>query len=329
MASDSSTPVAVLESRPAGADALVAESTTALASEPRGSQQRLARLDEQFARPMLVCSLLSLLFFAGMLHLFERREYTGIFWTCLAGQLVVYPAFWFEWIFKRLVGSSRANWHLLHCALPPLRMAARDQATGRRIWLPGWLWIPIGRRSQERVEQALAWPMLALSSLVLPLMAFEYVYSERIAADPRLDSLVALATAAIWFCFTVEFILGISITDDRLRYLRLHLIDLAIILLPLLAFLRAARLGRLLRLQQVARTAQVWRMRSLLGRSWRALLLISTVKRVVHGTGQRRLRALDRQIADLEQQLQLLRAEHAALLEQCGDQLNRRDDPSA
>ena len=84
-------------------------------------------------------------------------------------------------------------------------------------------------------------------------------------------------------------------------------------LLPLVAFLQALRLGRLLRLQQLTRTARLYRLRGVLLRAWRALLLIDAISRLINGPAEKRLVKLRATLIQKEQELADLRAEIAKL----------------
>ncbi|MBC8113183.1 MAG: potassium channel protein, partial [Candidatus Saccharimonas sp.] len=215
------------------------------------------------------------------------------------------------WSGRRGSRQGRARW--LYCLLPPLRLGACDHATGKNIWLPGLGWQPVGRELEQRLERVSSVPMILMALMVLPLIGVEYFWAERLEADPLLSGLLNGAGGLIWFAFAGEFILRLSIAHSKWGYVKSHFIDLAIVLLPLVTFLQALRLGRLLRLQQLTRTARLYRLRGVALRAWRALLLIDAVSRLINGPAEKRLVKLRATLVQKEHELTDLRAEIAKL----------------
>lgn len=269
--------------------------------------------DRRIATEMFWLSIFSLLFLAGLLHLHDKPEYQPVLIVCALGFLGIYPACWVDSIWGGRHGSRQGRARWLYCLLPPLRLGACDHATGKNIWLPGLGWQPVGRDLEQRLERVSSVPMVLMALMVLPLIGVEYLWKERIEADPLLSGLLNGAGGLIWFAFAGEFILRFSIAHSKWSYVRSHFIDLAIVLLPLFAFLQALRLGRLLRLQQLTRTARLYRLRGVALRAWRALLLIDAVSRLINGPAEKRLVKLRATLIQKEQELADLRAEIAKL----------------
>jgi hypothetical protein len=285
--------------------------TTSLAETRR--LKRIAHLDRRYAVPMFLVTLTSLVALAGIIHLHGNDEYDLVFWVCASAALMVYPAHWFEVFTYWQRGSVRWHQRLLYCVLPPLRLGARDQATGQMVWLPGLGWQQVNRALVHRVTKALNWPMIGLALVVLPLIAIEYLCADTLNQRPDLARWVEGATAFIWLAFTAEFVVQWSVADRRWQYCRDHFVDLAIILLPVLAFARAAQLGRLMRVPQLARTAQVYRLRGVSLRAWRALVVTRGVKRILEGGTEKQLVKLRQRIQLKEAELGELRAEEREL----------------
>jgi hypothetical protein len=99
-----------------------------------------------------------------------------------------------------------------------------------------------------------SWQRRTSSPLLVLSLAFVVVLLLPIAV--RLPGWAqALCTAldvAIWAAFVVDYIALLYLAPSRGRYLRTHLLDLAIIVVPFLRPLRAARLLRLIRLLLLA-----------------------------------------------------------------------------
>ena len=234
---------------------------------------------------------------------------------CLLIAVGLLPVYWAEWLAHRLSPGRGSRRHIFAAMLPPLRIGARDHIDGRTLWLPGSGWITATDDLEAQLERKLGVPMIVVALLVLPVIAIEFLWAERIAVDARIAVATQLAGAAIWLAFAVEFLVLISIVKDRWLFVRRHWLDLLIICLPLLAFLRVlrlGRLGRLLRLNQltkVSRSARAFRLKGLALRVWRALLVLEIVDRTLNRDDQKRLAKLQAKLADAEREVQSLQAE--------------------
>jgi len=257
------------------------------------------------------------LFWLGMvalaLHFHERSDDAQVFWPVVIGLALLTPLFWIEAISESLRRTANRRQLIWAALLPALRLGVRDPVTNTRIWLPYMGWRTVTPRLEREVDQTLSGPMLVISLLVLPVIVAEYCFAEHLEADLRLARSTQAATALIWWAFTIEFVLMVSITEKRIAYCKKHWLDLAIILLPLLSFLRALRLGRLLRLQSLGKTARMYKLRGVAMRTYRALLLVEAVRRLVHGSPERRLARLRQSLIDHEAHALQLRAEIAEL----------------
>lgn len=101
----------------------------------------------------------------------------------------------------------------------------------------------------RRLEQALQWPMMLLTivfmvAVVLPLQK---------DLSTRLIDWARSAEIGIWACFVAEYVLLLSVARNRTYYLRTHLMEAAMVLLPAFRILRVGRLLRLTRLLNVLR----------------------------------------------------------------------------
>lgn len=263
---------------------------------------------------MFYLSLSWLLAVGGVLHIFEDDVATPlIFWACLAIAVILWPVFLYD-VVQRTASGARNRAATLCCAfLPALRLGLRDPQTASHLWLPRLDWQPVDTALYERVEKGLRGPMLIVSLTVLPLITAEYLAADYLSARPALKQSTVVATAIIWWAFTFEFILMVSITDKKLKYVKEHWLDLVIILLPIVAFLRALRITRLARLQQLTKTSRVFRFRGVAMKTYRALLLVDVIARLLQGSPEKRLTKLRQRLSDHEQELAALRREIAAL----------------
>lgn len=278
---------------------------------------------------MFWLAMFSLLCLAGLLHLHDKPEYQPIFITCGLGLMMVYPLCWLDAFWGGRLGSRQGRSRRLYCVLPPLRLGACDHATGLNIWLPGLGWQQVGHELEQRLERVSSVPMIVLALMVLPLTVVDYFWADRLAADPLLSGLLNGANGLIWFAFASEFILRLSIADNKWTYLKGHVVDLAIVLLPLFSFLQALRLGRILRLQQLTRTARLYRLRGVSLRAWRALLLVDAVSRIINGPPERRLLRLRETLTQKEHELTTLRNEITKLESLTGRKADSAEQPTS
>ena len=274
-------------------------------------QRNEQTIDRWLAPLMSVLSILFLVLLGGLLHLTEWEPGRGgaMRWDLALALAVLYPVFLLECLVFRLAGCPRWKQHLWHCLLPPLRLGGRDHSTGKNIWLPGFGWSPVNDDLRDRLQKAMSLPLIIFALLVLPLLVFDYFWAEQIRQSPLLQLSSHLAMTTIWLAFTLEFIVMISVVDHKIRYCREHWIDLAIIAMPLIAFLRMAQLSRLLRLNQLTKSARIYRMRGLLLRSYRALLLVDGIQRLLRRSPQKRLAKLQAVLQDRQCEIDEIRDE--------------------
>jgi voltage-gated potassium channel len=274
------------------------------------------KLDRYLPLPMFLATLLFLVLLGIVLHV--RPDSSASEAAVHCGRLLwaLYPLFVAEFAVHVITGSPRWRQHLLFCLLPPLRLAARDAATGKRVWLPASGWVEVNERLERGVARIFSGPMILIALAMVPLLALEFIWEHVIHDNAWIEMIVDFGTAVIWAAFTVEFVVMVSIVKKRLGYCKDHWIDLAIILAPMLAFARLFRLGRLLRLQTVARTTRVYRLRGLATRAYRAIFFVEIIQKVFQGKPEKRLVRLQERLAEkrgevrqIEEEIARVRAE--------------------
>lgn len=207
------------------------------------------------------------------------------------------------------------------CLCPPLRMCARHRGSRDRIWLPTLGWQIADQNLVRRLECAFSMPMIGIALLILPVLGLQMYYQDRIVDYPRLRFALHVGTGVIWFAFATEFIVMVSVTPRKVKYCLRHWLDLVIIVLPLVSFLRtlrilrAARLLNITKLQQLTRLIRVYRLRGVALRGWRALVLLELTQRIFFQSPAKRLRKLEElycekelELQELKQQIEKLRA---------------------
>jgi voltage-gated potassium channel len=206
---------------------------------------------------------------------------------------------------------------LLLSLIPPYRIALSPHPAWPCIWLPWLGWQVADHDLFERLERFFSVPMLFIAVLILPVLAGEFIWTEAIAASATLRLALDLGTALIWVAFCVEFIVMSRVAPNKLGYIARNWINLAVILLPFLAFLRGVLALRLVWFAKLGTTLKVYRMRGLGMRAWRGLVALDLLERLSHRTPQARLahlrgilREKEREVARLRRRIHHLELEH-------------------
>lgn len=197
---------------------------------------------------------------------------------------------------------------LLTAVLPPLRMVTASSTPRGWIWLPGAGWRPKGEATTEKLEQKLALPMVILTLLVLPVLGAELTGGETLENHPRMALATHFITCVIWVGFTVEFLWMVAAAPDKLAYCLKNWINLIIILLPLVAFLRVLNLFRFARMFRAGKLLRAYRLRGLWTRLWRLALLFNLFERLQQRDPAKYRAALEKKISGLEKELASLHA---------------------
>jgi voltage-gated potassium channel len=108
-------------------------------------------------------------------------------------------------------------------------------------------------RSQEaydRVAKAVDGPMMVITILWIPVLLIPLVTPVHGGLD---ESLVAI-DYTIWALFVIEYFVKLYLAPERWRYVKTHILDLIIVVVP---FFRPLRVARLIRLQVLLRVGVI------------------------------------------------------------------------
>ncbi|MEZ6046945.1 MAG: hypothetical protein R3C11_15465 [Planctomycetaceae bacterium] len=290
--------------------------------------------EEQMRVPMFVLGSLFLFFLAGFLHGTDLHapdeqdadtalQHFEAFWNsphvivCRWGMLLLWPCFLLEAVLHFRWKSPRWKKTLYSVFFPPARIGAADFQTGKTVWLPFTGTTVINDALRNRVAKGATVPMILIALMVLPLLGMEHVWKGQIETHPVLSYVLRGGEGFIWFAFTFEFIVMLHIVEKKFQYCKSNWLDIAIILLPLLSFLRIMRLGRLFqvtsRIPQVGRMARLYNMRGLLMRLWRAILVFEVLDRLLRGTPEKQLARCHLLLQEKENELEQLRQKIAGI----------------
>ena len=261
---------------------------------------------------MFVIALTFLILIAFSLHHFEQEtddpeQGRVLGWLFIALWLPIFlealVGYWRGGIFSWKAGGKL----LLIWLIPPYRLALSTHPVGRCIWLPILGWQRSDRALFDRMDRAFSIPMLFIAMMILPILAIELFGAKYIPLYPELGLLLNFGTSIIWLAFALEFIIMSSVAEAKLAYSAKNWINLAIILMPLIAFLRGFQVVRLLRLGKAAKAVKIYRLRGLGIRAWRGVIALELIERVLHRRPETRLEHLKARLHDKEQDLELLR----------------------
>ena len=271
-------------------------------------------LDRILALPMFLAALLYLLVFGFLIHTEPvdgplKFQYSPAFRQfCLGTLIVLYLAILGETIAHKLAGSRNMRQHIWFLLFPAFRLCPRDHHDGSHAWVVGFGWHKTTPRFERYLARRFSGPMMLIALMVLPVIAIEHFYLKNRELDAIWAFGIQTATGFIWMAFVFEFVVMLTVVEKKAKYCKQNWIDIAVILLPLIAFLRAARLGRLLKLQQLSRTAKIYRMRGLAMRTWRAVVTLDVIDMLLRRDPTYRIDKLESQI--IEKQLEIEHLEH-------------------
>ena len=214
--------------------------------------------------------------------------------------------------------DNQFQWKLSAAAqilCPPLRLAAPCIAMDGKVWLPALGWQRPGRKLFKRLQNRFSRPMLFFALLILPILLIEFGLRSLVEQTQWLRLTLHVCTGVIWCAFAVEFIVLLNVSDRKFEFVKKHWIDLAIILLPIVMFLRTLRALQMLRvarfakLQQLTNLSRVYRVRGVAMKALRALMMLEVVGRVIPVSLQKKLVRLQREMHDKTEDLEELQLE--------------------
>ena len=118
-----------------------------------------------------------------------------------------------------------------------------------------------------------------------------------------LEIVIWFLTALIWFSFAFEFILLVSLAEKKLAFCKKNWINIVIILLPLLAFLRSLQLFRFLRMAKAGKLMRAYRLRGLLARMVKLAVVFNLIERMLSRNPDKYDAHLREKIAEKEAEL--------------------------
>jgi small-conductance mechanosensitive channel len=147
------------------------------------------------------------------------------------------------------------------CSIGLESLAAYSQPDWTTVREPRWASVPralvcsaprISAMTQERWSRISEWPLTIAAVLFLTCYAWEVIGALTGPSAAMTEAVMAVT----WVIFFADYIANLVLAPRRWRWFRTHLLDLAIVVLPILRPLRLLRLVTLLSmLQRTAGTA--------------------------------------------------------------------------
>ena len=251
---------------------------------------KLVRFEKTFAGVMFWLSFAAL-FMSGLLIMHGSEEETfapnhrivdELVWVALA----IWPLFVLEFLIKLRLGLKEGKskylvlLHGLAIIFPPSRLVMGSIANTDLIWLPFAHWTKVNLALEKFLKKKFLVPILILGLLMIPALLIEIKFNNQILKlFPNLDLPFSLQTfhAMVWVGFAFEFMILISVTDDKKAYCVKNWMDILILVLPVVSFFRSLRFLRVLKFHQLA---QSFRLKGSQAKIKEGLLLLDFIKRL-------------------------------------------------
>jgi len=252
-------------------------------------QRMLANLEQysqKMAKPFFFLSTFYLILFALIIHwsLFFKKIDESIPNILLIGFFLSWLPFLIDAFIYFLYNLKKLNIIRLIGIIifPPSRIMHPAWCSHHYIWLPRYGWQFKTKKLAIDLEQQLDTPMLVIALLILPIMSIEFIFKE---PSNTLRNLLYFSTMFIWFSFTLEFIIKLAVAPKKLLFCKANIINIAIIILPLLSFLRGLRVLRaatpFLNHGKLLGIAKTMRLRGLAMKIMKGLMSLSLIQKLI------------------------------------------------
>ncbi len=277
-------------------------------------QSALSRYDAGAARPMFYLSAFMLIVTGAWITAITEedlspvftRNLSALYWLLGIGYLFFIGDF-LTLLFLKFRSSEKVNrrefyFRMLILVFPPFRIGSRDIVSGQYIWLPFWHWSLVTEGLFTELKKRFILPMILIALLIVPVLIIEWKFMDEVKEEwPNLNVDLMLETiqTIIWTAFTFEFLLMISVTNEKLKYCKKNWIDLLIILLPFVSFLRTFRFSQIARLKYATRS---FKLRGVITKTRQGLVFVDFIRRILKLKPESELRRLQKMIRENEKE---------------------------
>jgi voltage-gated potassium channel len=181
---------------------------------------------------------------------------------------------------KTKLATSEFIFRFMAVVFPPIRLASRHIHKVELTWLPFYGWCKSNEGLKKHLRHRFSIPMIVIALLIIPVLLIEWKFYDEISAylHSDLSFWLDIVQGFIWMAFAFEFILMFSISNDKLEYTKQNWIDVLIILLPFISFIRTMRIIKIARLGQLARG---YKLRGLLMKAKQGFIFASFFYRIL------------------------------------------------
>ncbi len=209
-------------------------------------------------------------------------------------------------------GNKKAKQEIYSATLvllfPPLKMGSKHLLKPEWQWIPFLGWCYRNEGLLVHLKGKFSIPMILIAFLILPILIIEWQFYEPVQEflNADLSFVLDMAQAFIWLAFAFEFILMISISQEKMAYTQKNWIDLLIILLPFIAFVRTIRLIKIARLSQIARG---YKLRGLLLKARQGLIFAGIFHKLLTVRPEYQLKSIKKKLEKNQKQREELEEE--------------------
>lgn len=256
------------------------------------NDNKLTRYQEWTAAPGFYLSLLMLLITAAIINNFSFDEQGfqinpfiaklamgyGFLW--LLYLLDFFTVLWLSIQSNTKIAQSAFIPKLLSLLFPPMGIGLRHMEEPEKTWLPYHHWSKCNEGLFNRLKQQFSIPMIVIALLIIPVLLIEWQFYDQVERwlQTDLSFVLDMVQGFIWLAFAFEFILLISISDEKFTYIKKNWIDLLIILLPFVSFVRPLRIVKVAKLSHLSRG---YKLRALLMKARQGLIFASFFYRLL------------------------------------------------
>ncbi|WKN42129.1 hypothetical protein [Tunicatimonas pelagia] len=266
----------------------------------------LRRYDAKVASSMFYLAVLSLLLIGALIIAYteETPSRSLLAWLSWLGGALGFIYFLFVVDVLLLFYKSRQDRvimnkpekrrRLLTLLFPPLRIGSRDITEGQYSWMPGWRWCKVNEGLFIELKKRFVLPMIGIAVLIIPVLIIEWKLLDEVQTtfpQLKINLILEAVQTFIWCAFTFEFILMISISRRKMNYVKKNWIDLLIILLPFISFLRTLRISQIARLKYATRS---FKLRGVVTKARQGLIFVDFVQRIFRLRPENEVRRLFR-----------------------------------
>lgn len=308
-----------------------------------GKDSALSHYDAKAAPPMFYLGILSLLLIGALLTAATEDDLSPLFlavlpWLIsLSGFVYLLFAidagllFYKKWRTKEPMHAAEKKRRLLALLFPPLRIGSRNIGSAEYIWVPHWHWCKVNEGLLMELKRRFVLPMIGIALLIIPVLVIEWKFLGEVKEEMpnlKIDLILDAVQTFIWSAFSFEFILMISISQRKMHYAKKNWIDLLIILLPFVSFLRTLRISQIARLKYATRS---FKLRGVITKARQGLIFVDFLQRIFRLRPETELKRLYRLLRENQrdrEELENKLKEVAALVERNRQRKQNNTEPT-